>query len=105
MKKTITKVVNYAVRIADPESIILFGSMANGSFNASSDVDLFIIMNNDFGKREIVAMIKSYARELSLKADVLIFTEFGIENEKINDNSFISAILNSGKTVYIKKKD
>ena len=46
MKRTLAKIIDYAVRVAVPERIILFGSMVNGNANVFSDVDLLIISEN-----------------------------------------------------------
>ncbi|MBW2737690.1 MAG: hypothetical protein JRE64_02340 [Deltaproteobacteria bacterium] len=75
MKRTLKKIIDYAVVIAEPEMIILFGSMAN-------------------------EMTISYSSELSLKADVLIYSGSEIERESQKSNSFIAAIIKSGKVVY-----
>jgi len=73
MKMTLQKIIDYAVEIAEPEIIILFGSMANGMINSFSDVDLLIISENTWMKKDIIAKIVSYSSELSLKIDVLIY--------------------------------
>ena len=102
MNTTLSKIVDYAAKVAEPERIILFGSMSDGSHNVFSDVDLLIVMDNTFSKKDIAAMVTNYARELSLKADVLIYSGAEIENESQKANSFISAILKSGKLVFEK---
>jgi predicted nucleotidyltransferase len=103
MNKTLTKIVDYAVRIADPEKIILFGSMANGNSNHFSDIDLLIISENSFTKKEITAKIESFTKELSLKADILFYSGSEIEDELRRNNSFVNAIFKSGKIVYENK--
>jgi len=100
MKRTLKKIIDYAVVIAEPEMIILFGSMANEMTNVFSDVDLLIVSENTFMKKDITAKIVSYSSELSLKADVLIYSGSEIERESQKSNSFIAAIIKSGKVVY-----
>lgn len=102
MNRTLSKIVDFAVRVAEPERIILFGSMANGSANVFSDIDLLIILENTFAKKDIAAKIVSYTREMSLKADVLVYSESEIENERHKINSFVATILKSGKLLFEK---
>lgn len=100
MKRTIEKIVDFAVRVAEPEMIILFGSMADERDNLFSDVDLLVISENTHIKEYVRSKIESYSSELSLQTDVLIYSRKEIENESQNSNSFITAVLKSGKVVY-----
>ncbi len=100
MNNTLGKIIDYTVRIAEPEEIILFGSMSNGNANLFSDVDLLIVSNNPAIKKEVAARIRSFSRELSLKTDILIYSKSEIKSETQKPNSFISAIIKSGKIVY-----
>lgn len=102
MKNTLGKIIDYAARIADPEEIILFGSMGTGKANWFSDVDLLIISENPAIRKDVAARIRSFLRELSLKSDVLICSKSEIEMETQRPNSFIAAIIKSGKIVYKK---
>lgn len=103
MKQTLKKIIDYVVGAADPDMVILFGSMANGLPNVFSDVDLLIITENSPYKKDIAARIISYSNELSLKTDVLIYSRSEMERESQKPNSFIAAIIESGKVVYKKK--
>ena len=100
MKRTLEKIIDYAATVAEPEMIILFGSMANGKTNAFSDVDLLIVSENILRKKAVSTRIASYASELSLKADVLIYSKSEIERECQKTNSFIGEIMKSGEIVY-----
>ncbi len=102
MEKTLEKIINYAMSVAEPELIILFGSMADKKDNIFSDVDLLIVLDDIYVKNDIAAKIKSYSSELSLKADVLIYSRSEIERESLKPNSFIAAIIKSGRVVYKK---
>lgn len=104
MKRTLSKIIGYAAGVAEPERIILFGSMACGNANVFSDIDLLIISENTLPKRETAAIITSYARELSLKVDVLIYSASEVEKERQKAHSFVGAILKSGKPVFENKR-
>jgi len=104
MQRTLEKVIDYTAVVAEPEQIVLFGSMADGKFNARSDIDLLIISENSAIKEEVVAKIESYSNDLSLKVDALFFSRSEIEREGQKPNSFITAIVKSGEIVYEKMK-
>lgn len=100
MKRTLEKIIEYAVRVVDPDMIILFGSMADDKANVFSDVDLLIVSENTLIKKDITAKIVSYSSELSLKTDILIYSKSEIERETQKPNSFMEAIIKSGRVVY-----
>ncbi len=102
MKRTILRIVDYTVAISEPERIILFGSMSNDSANSFSDIDLLVISEDLFIKRYIKTSVTSYSNELSIKADVLVYSESEIEREREKPNSFITAAIISGQVVYEK---
>lgn len=102
MKRTIEKIVEYAASVADPEKIILFGSMAQDRINVYSDVDLLIVSENPEIKREVTAKINSFSNQLSLKIDVLIHSQSELEQACQKPHSFLAAIVNSGSVVFEK---
>jgi predicted nucleotidyltransferase len=100
MKKTLERIVDYAARVSNPEEIILFGSMANGTNNVYSDLDLLLVVDMDFPKKQIAEQIKEFARELAIKTDVLIYSRYELEKAFEKPHSFLAGILKSGKIVY-----
>lgn len=104
MKNTLRKIVDYAVRTADPDKIVMFGSMSTGKANLFSDLDLLIISDNLSFKKDIAARVKSFSQELSIKSDVLIYSKSEIKKEAQIPNSFIASIIKSGRVVYEKKQ-
>ena len=103
MKNTIKKIVSYAILVTEPEEIILFGSMVNGTANVYSDVDLLIITESRINKKEAVSKIKSHVNQYALKTDVLIYSKSEFEKELSISNSFLQAVQKSGKIVYKKQ--
>jgi uncharacterized protein len=102
LENTIQKIVHYAVYVAEPEEIILFGSTSNGSATVFSDIDLLIITENTIDKKEVIAKIKNYAHQLSLKIDVLVYSRVAFEKEIQTPASFVKAIVKEGKILYKK---
>lgn len=100
MKRTLEKIVRYAASVADPEKIILFGSMARDQDDVFSDVDLLIVSENCEMRKDVEARIRSFSQELSLKIDVLICSQSEMEEASRNPHSFLGEIAKSGRTVY-----
>lgn len=103
MEKTINRIVKYAVRVAEPDKIFIFGSMANATNNTHSDLDLLLVADKDFLlKKQITEQIKQFAQELALDADVLICSKSEMENAAQVQHSFLAGVLKSGKVIYQK---
>ena len=102
MKKTIEKIVEYAARIAEPDKIILFGSMANGTNDIHSDIDLLIVLDDLNLKKQIVERVVQFEEQYSLKADVLVYSINDLEQAAKQPNSFLAGICKSGKILYQK---
>lgn len=100
MERVIRRIVDYAARISEPEEIILFGSMANGTHNVHSDLDLLIVVNDTAAKSQIAGLVKRYAYELSLSADVLVRTKQEVRESMERPDSFLAGVIASGKIVY-----
>jgi predicted nucleotidyltransferase len=100
MTGALEKIVSYAIHVTEPEMIILFGSVARGTNNVYSDIDLLIITRQSYRKKELEMQISSFAKEYSLKADILISTPREIEKEALKADSFLSSVMKSGKILY-----
>jgi predicted nucleotidyltransferase len=100
MKKTIEKIVNFAIGISEPDKIILFGSMAHGTNNIHSDLDLLIVMKSCFQQHQIAERIEQFAIELALKADILVYSEGELAKAAEIPHSFLASIVKNGKIVY-----
>lgn len=102
MTHTLTKIVAYAAHITEPESIILFGSYVKGKENIHSDIDLLIVTKQVFLKRKAERDIISFAKECSMKADVLIHTCDEVERASEDPFGFLNSILKEGIEIYKK---
>jgi len=104
VNRVIERIVDYAAKISDPEEIILFGSMANGTHNVHSDLDLLIIVNEAVEKLRIAGLVKRYAYELSLAADVLVRTKDEVRESGAEPASFLNGAITSGTIVYRQRR-
>lgn len=102
MEKTISRIVEYAGKIADPISIYVFGSMASGSHNEYSDLDLLIITEQEAPSKQISELVRSYAAQYCLAVDVLVYSSHRLEEAIRQPYSFIQSILKTAKKVYKK---
>jgi predicted nucleotidyltransferase len=104
MNATLQKIIDYTVRITEPDKVFLFGSMASGNITPHSDVDLLIITDHTRIKKELSNMIIAFCKDFSLKTDVLIYSQSELEWEQQKANSFLGAVCKDGKLVYSKNK-
>lgn len=82
-----------------PEKIILFGSLANGKTNESSDIDLMIIKQTKKNPWERAAEVDRFIKH-NLPVDFLVYTPEEVkERIQIND-FFIKEIMERGQVIY-----
>ena len=88
-----------------PEKIILFGSYAYGKPNEDSDIDLYIVTNDDFMPqtwKEKSKVYLKYANQLEdimnqYPTDLIVHTKKMYEKFVNIDSMFSRKILNQGK--------
>jgi predicted nucleotidyltransferase len=100
LRQALEKIVNYTVTVANPEKIILFGSLVNGKENLHSDVDLIVVTDSSYQSKELELRISSFAREYAVRADVLIRTPSQIAQAALNPLSFLDSAIKQGQIVY-----
>jgi predicted nucleotidyltransferase len=103
--KLIKYIVNKIVREVQPAKIILFGSYARGDFDKGSDLDLFIVVEDD---RESNRVIRRQVDELlwgrRFPVDLLVRKKKDIEWNFRAKNPFYNDIFKEGKVLYEKKR-
>ncbi len=102
MKGTVEKIVAYAIAVAEPEMVILFGSIASGTNNIYSDIDLLLVRENHYNRQHFSRQVEAFAREFGLAADVLVHTREEIMKAALQPLSFLGSIINTGKIMYEK---
>jgi len=80
--------------------IILFGSLAEGDVDVSSDLDLLVIMPPERSGKEWMKLIYENM-DLGIASDIIIYNDRELE-ENLAKSSFLRGILDSGRTVYEK---
>lgn len=96
----ITKVAQQIGTAAKAESVILFGSHARGDATENSDVDFLVVAPSDLPRhkrsRELYLLFKPYPFAM----DILVYTPAEIQESSKSPLSFISTIIQQGKTLY-----
>jgi len=86
----------------NPQSIILFGSMARGTATEDSDIDLLIIKQTSkpFHKRwaEVCRLVSDLRRDVAFSPFVITPRE--LKQRIARNDQFIKQILREGKVLY-----
>jgi predicted nucleotidyltransferase len=104
----IDEIVRLIVNGCKPEKIILFGSYADGSAKADSDLDLAIVKDSDLPRhkrgREIRSVIRSGGKRWAFPMDIVVYTPSEMVQYKNDQYSLIHEIINTGKVLYESKQ-
>lgn len=101
-------IVDFIVRSLEPQSVILFGSMASGRAGPSSDIDLVVVGRFREPRwlrgRELRVLFEQYA----MPVDVQCYTPAEFEEEAADASSFAAMVARHGRRLYeasLKKKE
>ncbi len=86
-----------------PDKIILYGSVAAGTVTSDSDIDMLIIKNTHFNRRERIRQVSDLFLDRTVPFDPIVFTERELE-EEIRHNPVMRNIVNSGKVLYERQR-
>jgi predicted nucleotidyltransferase len=88
---------------ANAERVILFGSYARGDAREHSDVDFMIVADSTLPRfkrsRELYKMLRPHPFGM----DIVVYTPEEIERGKRTPVSFVSSVLQEGKTLYDRR--
>ena len=96
----IADIVTKIVSGYNPEKIILFGSYASGKPTEDSDLDLMVIKATDLSRPQRTVQVRKMLYGAMVPIDLLVYTPQEIAESKDNIFSFVSEVLNTGKTLY-----
>ena len=97
-KKELDNIKNQIVTKFNPKEILLFGSLAKGTFTKDSDIDLCIIKDTD-NKRVLISEIYTEV-DCNVPYDIVLYTSDEWENFKHDKNTFAYSIINTGVKIY-----
>ena len=98
------------LRTIDVKKILLFGSSATGDMREDSDIDLLVVLDEDYTPQtydewmEVKLKVRKILRDINEKIaiDLLVYTRPQYEQLLGNMNSFQREIHNNGKVLYEK---
>ncbi len=78
IRKVLSKLKKELLRIygESVDSIILYGSRARGDARADSDIDILVVLKDDFNYSEMLRLSSELVASLSLENDVVISRAF-----------------------------
>lgn len=94
--------------VLDPYLVLLFGSYATGEPNQDSDLDVFVVLNDNTmpksfkEKQELYFKVSEHTHEIAKKIpiDLIVFTKPMFEQFKTLNSSFSKEILKNGIILY-----
>lgn len=96
----IERMVQRIVEGFDPQTIILFGSYARGTYGPDSDVDLLVIMNVEGSKKEITIQIDRALIDRRIPLDIVVVTPEDVERYRGLVGNVIRPALEEGRILY-----
>jgi predicted nucleotidyltransferase len=96
----VQKIVEEILKVAHPERVILFGSVAMGAMSSDSDVDLLVIEKGVSNAREQTAKIRSALRSFRVPVDVIVMPPERFEETKNVIGGIAYPANKYGKVIY-----
>ena len=96
------------LQVVNPYLVILFGSYAYGNPKKDSDLDIFVVLNENTTpttfkeKQALYLKVSPYTRSVTSKipVDLVVFTKPMYEEFKASKSNFSKEILNKGIILY-----
>jgi len=85
-----------------PEKVILFGSMADGTVSEWSDIDLLIVKNTSLPFMQRLRKVALLCRA-SVGVDYLVYTPEELAQMENEKNPFILDVLQTGKVLHERR--
>ena len=98
----LSQIVRIIVEIADPDSIILFGSRAKETAQDDSDYDICILKSGIVERRKLSMQLYQKLWVVDAPVDILVETPDSFNMNKSNPHLIYRKIAEQGTTVYAK---
>ena len=96
--------VQAIVDVADPEQVILFGSLARGDAGTDSDVDLVVVEAEPFGpgrdRRTEAARLWRALAGFRVPKDILVYSRDEVDYWRDSLNNVLARALREGRVLY-----
>lgn len=81
--------------------IILYGSVARGKINPDSDIDIFVVVNENKAKEKLFDLASEYLKK-GILLSIIAETPSGLQKLKKSASPFIANVLEEGGVLYGK---
>ncbi len=88
------------LRAFSPQKIILFGSLAKGSGDEDSDIDLLVIFPTVSDQRGMAIEIRKRLADLPVSKDIFVSTPEEVNRRRKLVGDFIGPALEEGRVLY-----
>jgi len=100
----VQEMIDTIVPLASPDQIILFGSRGRDAARETSDVDLIVVVHENFGptrsrRQELVRLLRALSR-FAVPKDILLFSRDEVARWRGSLNHVIARAIREGKVVY-----
>ncbi|MGA2298803.1 MAG: nucleotidyltransferase domain-containing protein [FCB group bacterium] len=102
LTKPLQKALNIIIKIADPDKVILFGSMANGRATPDSDYDLLVLKDKVKHTRKLAQKIYLNLNNVGAPFDILVYDTDKYEEIKNLPYLIYYTINKEGNIIYEK---
>lgn len=99
-EREIQEMADLIVARFQPEKIILFGSYADGTASADSDVDLLIVKESELPRHKRSVPIYKMLYGVACPVDVVVFTPAEVRDWQNVPEAFVSTAVRQGRTLY-----
>jgi len=107
---TVLDDVIVSLKPSDPYKVVLFGSRANGKFTEHSDIDLMVVLDNEYVSKtyqerlDKKVYIRKLLREINQKfaLDLLVYSKAELEMVRAYGNPIIKEVEKTGRVIYEK---
>lgn len=96
----IQQLVNEIAEGYKPDKIYLFGSYANGTPNADSDIDLFIVKDTNKRKNERSIDVRMTIKHYINSMDIIVYTPAELKKAMTYFMNIGKIAVNTGKLLY-----
>lgn len=93
-------IISRICSIAEPDKIIVFGSVGRGNANKNSDIDLLIIKSGSYDPISLAGDIYVNLHGIRQSVDILIYSPEEIERNHQFFGSVLYPALQEGRVVY-----
>jgi predicted nucleotidyltransferase len=99
---SLSRIIGIIIQTIDPDSIILFGFRATGTYRAESDYDICIVKTGIKERRKTAKLLYRALYGVGSALDILVKTPASFEINKMNPHLIYRDIARFGKIVYEK---